>query len=65
MSDMGTMPIGAIAGGLIASGFGLRAPFLVAGILALVLALWLSPRATNRSIAKARRRALYDTPPPE
>ena len=53
----GTMPIGAISGGLIARAFGLRAPFLVAGVAALVLAAWVSTRVTNRSIGRARRRA--------
>ena len=53
----GTMPLGAISGGLIARAFGLRAPFLVAGIAALVLAAWVSTRVTNRSIGRARRRA--------
>ncbi len=53
----GTMPLGAISGGLIAHGFGLRAPFLVAGIVALVLAAWVATRVTNRSISGARRRA--------
>ncbi len=53
----GTMPLGAISGGLIADSFGLRAPFLVAGIVGLVLAVWISTRVTNRSIERARRRA--------
>lgn len=53
----GTMPIGAIAGGLIAAAYGLRAPFLVSGTLAILLALWIANQATNRSIARARRRA--------
>ncbi|MBK5287758.1 MAG: MFS transporter [Acidimicrobiia bacterium] len=53
----GTMPVGAIAGGLIADAYGLRAPFLVSGTMALLLAVWVSNRATNRSIARARRRA--------
>ena len=53
----GTMPLGAISGGLIARAFGLRAPFLVAGVAALVLAAWVSTRVTNRSIGRARRRA--------
>lgn len=53
----GTMPVGAIAGGLIAESYGLRAPFLVAGTLALLLALWIANQATNRSIARARRRS--------
>ena len=53
----GTMPLGAIAGGLIADAYGLRAPFLFAGVSALVLAVWVSTRVTNRSIQRARRRA--------
>ncbi len=56
----GTMPLGAISGGLIADAFGLRAPFLVAGIVALLLAGWVSTRVTNRSIDRARRRAQAD-----
>ena len=56
----GTMPLGAISGGLIADAFGLRAPFLVAGIAALVLAVWISTRVTNRSINRARRRAAIE-----
>ena len=58
MVGWGTMPLGAIGGGLIADAFGLRAPFFVAGSLALLLAVWLSTRATNRAIARARRRAI-------
>jgi MFS family permease len=54
----GTMPFGALAGGLIADAFGLRAPFLVAGIVALLLALWIGLTVTNRGIARARRRAV-------
>ena len=56
----GTMPVGAISGGLIADAFGLRAPFLIAGIVGLVLAVWISTRVTNRSIERARRRAQAD-----
>ncbi|MEP6625891.1 MAG: MFS transporter, partial [Acidimicrobiia bacterium] len=57
MLGWGTMPIGAIAGGLIASAFGLRAPFLVGGVSALLLAVWIASRVTNRSIRRARQRA--------
>ena len=63
MLGWGTMPVGALAGGLIADGYGLRAPFLVAGSLSLLLALWLSTRATNRAIARARRRAVPHSDP--
>jgi MFS family permease len=54
----GTMPFGALAGGLIADAFGLKAPFLVAGIVALLLAVWIGLTITNRGIARARRRAV-------
>ena len=54
----GTMPLGALTGGLVADAFGLRAPFLVAGIVAALLALWIGLTITNRGIARARRRAL-------
>jgi MFS family permease len=57
----GTMPIGAFSGGLIADAFGLRAPFLVAAVVALVLAAWIGLTITNRGIARARRRALFVT----
>lgn len=50
----GTMPIGAALGGLLADGFGLRAPFLVNGALTLVLAVAIVPWVSNRSIAAAR-----------
>jgi MFS family permease len=53
----GTMPLGALTGGVVADVFGLRAPFLMAGIVALLLAAWLSLTVSNRSIARARRRA--------
>jgi MFS family permease len=57
----GTMPLGALTGGVIADVFGLRAPFLVAGIVALLLAAWIGLTVTNRGIARARRRALFAT----
>ena len=60
MLGWGTMPIGAISGGLIASAFGLRAPFVFAGTSALLLAAWISTRVTNRSIRRARQRAAQD-----
>jgi MFS family permease len=53
----GTMPLGALAGGLLADGFGLRAPFLVASVVSFLLAAWLGLTVSNRSIARARRRA--------
>jgi MFS family permease len=54
----GTMPLGALTGGVLADAFGLRAPFLVAAVVTLLLAAWLSLTVSNRSIARARRRAV-------
>ncbi len=51
----GTMPIGALTGGVIADAFGLRAPFLVAGVAAILLAVWIGLSVGNRSIERARR----------
>jgi MFS family permease len=51
----GTMPIGAVLGGVVAQVSGLRAPFIMAGTLALLLAVWVWPRVTDRGIARARR----------
>jgi MFS family permease len=56
----GPMPLGALAGGLIADAFGLRAPFLVAAVVAGLLAVWLALTVSNRSIARARRRAAFE-----
>ncbi|MGZ4797711.1 MAG: hypothetical protein ACXV8T_17610, partial [Acidimicrobiia bacterium] len=55
----GTMPLGALAGGLLADAFGLRAPFLVGGVAALLLAGWHAIAVTNRAIGRARRRATW------
>jgi MFS family permease len=35
----GTIPIGALVGGLVASGFGLRAPYFFAGTVMMVVAI--------------------------
>lgn len=48
----GSMPIGALLGGAIASAYGLRAPFIVAGV-AQLLALPLLARAVNRTTMAA------------
>jgi predicted MFS family arabinose efflux permease len=53
----GTMPIGAAVGGLLADGFGLRAPFLATGIVSTVLVLAMVPTVNNRTIASARAAA--------
>jgi len=53
----GAIPLGALAGGLLADQFGLRAPFLVGGVGLLVAALLMAPIVSNGSIAEAEREA--------
>ncbi len=53
----GTMPIGALLGGLLADAFGLRAPFVIGGVIPIVLALAMVPAINNRTIAAARAAA--------
>jgi MFS family permease len=53
----GTMPIGALLGGVLARTFGLRAPFLVAGVVPIVMGLALIPALANRRITEARAEA--------
>lgn len=53
----GTMPIGAALGGLIATHFGLRAPFLVGGVVTLGLAVVLAPIVRTGAIETARSEA--------
>lgn len=53
----GSGPLGAVTGGLVAAGFGLRAPFVVAAVgNALCLPVTLRI-ASNRAIAAAREAA--------
>jgi MFS family permease len=53
----GAVPLGALLGGVVARAFGLRAPFLLAGVVAPVVALLCLPVVNRRSIAEARARA--------
>jgi MFS family permease len=60
MIGWGTMPVGALLGGLVADAFGLEAPFLVAGVVVLLLAGWTAIAITDGRIERARRRARYE-----
>jgi MFS family permease len=53
----GAVPLGALLGGVVARGFGLRAPFLLAGVAVPMVALLCLPAVNRRSIAEARARA--------
>lgn len=54
---LGFMPIGALLGGLLARTYGLRAPFLVGGIMAIVIGFAMIPWINNRTIVAARAAA--------
>ena len=53
----GSMPIGAVAGGLLAGEFGLRAPFWVGGAILLVASLVFAPGLTTAHVDAARAEA--------
>ena len=53
----GTVPFGSLLGGLLARSFGLRAPFLAAGIVIPVACLLCLPAINTRTIAAAREAA--------
>jgi MFS family permease len=53
----GSVPFGSLLGGILARSFGLRAPFLVAGIVIPVVALLCLPAINTRTIAEARAAA--------
>jgi MFS family permease len=53
----GSVPFGSLLGGILARSFGLRAPFLVAGIVIPVVALLCLPAINPRTIAEARAAA--------
>jgi predicted MFS family arabinose efflux permease len=54
------VPLGSLLGGLVARTFGLRAPFVVAGVVIPVTALLCLPAINTRTIADARRAAGID-----
>jgi MFS family permease len=53
----GAVPLGALLGGVVGRTFGLRAPFLLAGVVVPLVALLCLPVVNRRSIAEARARA--------
>jgi MFS family permease len=53
----GTIPVGAALGGVLANTFGLRAPFLVAAAVQVVMALLALPVVNDRTIAESRAAA--------
>ena len=66
----GAVPIGSLLGGVLARSFGLRAPFLAAGIVIPVAALLCLPAINDRNVAEARAAAGLGpggqpSPPPE
>jgi MFS family permease len=56
----GTMPLGALLGGFLAETFGLRAPFVVGGVVPLVMGVAMIPLVNNRTLAAARAGAERD-----
>jgi MFS family permease len=53
----GTLPIGALLGGFLAEAYGLRAPFVVGGVVPLLLGVAMIPLVNNRAIAEAEAAA--------
>lgn len=56
----GTMPLGALAGGLLARSSGLRAPFFPAAAVSVVMFLLTLPIVNNRTVAEARAAPAVD-----
>jgi MFS family permease len=57
----GSVPLGSLLGGVLARTFGLRAPFVVAGVVIPVAALLCLPAINPRTVAEAR--AAAELPP--
>jgi MFS family permease len=59
----GTMPLGALLGGFLAETFGLRAPFVVGGVVPLVMGVAMIPLVNNHTLAAAKSAADPDPNP--
>jgi predicted MFS family arabinose efflux permease len=57
------VPLGSLLGGVLARSFGLRAPFLVAGVVIPLAAILCLPAVNTRTIAEARAAAGLDPGP--
>jgi len=53
----GSMPLGALAGGLLADTFGLRAPFWIGGAILIVASAYFAPGFTSANVATAKSAA--------
>jgi MFS family permease len=53
----GAVPLGSLLGGILARSFGLRSPFVVAGVVIPVVALACLPAINTRTVAEARAAA--------
>jgi MFS family permease len=54
---LGMIPLGSLLGGLLGRAFGLRAPFLVGGVLLVAIGLLALPLVNNRTVQAARAAA--------
>ncbi|WP_290862878.1 MFS transporter [Hamadaea sp.] len=59
---LGVVPLGALAGGLLGRGLGLRAPFVIAAAGLALAALLLAPRVTTRALKDAEKPAAQALP---